>query len=609
MSGRKPTGADRLKEYVDGVLSGKQEVPVFVRRSVDLWQKSHDRWRCDWKAFNRVVGLIELMPRPEGSGRLELFPWQCYVLSWLTLFREHDTDKRATKEFFLAVPRKAGKSSLLGAYALTSLMEPVGNYQSPLILCFGINEETARMTYQKARNILIGDRNAYAEAPKVRGRKAHKSIVKAYGMKEGKLQIRCGKTNGTMKPLSAGAHSLQGFTAEMVIADEISQLPNTQGMDALRAGFAMAHSRQFIMTSTPDCLPWSAYDAELERAMRWLGMKPDGSDSDEGPDGSQDYAALIYAATEDDDHGDPKVWERTQPSYRHFISNMKTDYELEWSRAQSDSRAMHSFKTLKLCVPSRLAGSWITLDDWEGSPSPPPRPERKKGWWTFVGVDLSDVKDTTAICVLQVNPEEDRQRVWFEVHYPEGSLPASSKTNDGQRAHIENDALLWAEEGWLILHEGRSIDHARTAERMVELNKKLNPIRFVSDTYSALDEMKMHCTPQVREKFKTLGKSYTTFTSPVSAFSSWVNAGTAEIQKHPVATRHFRNAQLVQGKLGGVMLEKPTDSSTAKIDAMDALMCAVAAWLRSQDDRLLGSADAPHPGTDLKKPYGMRMVG
>lgn len=594
------TGMQRTESYVEGVADGNIPAPPFIVRSVERWKESADRWVCDEQAFNRIVRMIEDMPTPQGTKqKFTLWPWQCYFLSWMFLFHD-ETGRRAIRELFLAVPRKAGKSSMMAAAGLATIAEPCGDIHAPLLLCFGVTDEMARMTFDRARKIVSAD-SKYALERK------EKTFSSRYGFKETQEKIFCGSSHGLIRPLTSEARSLEGYEAEIIIADEISRMPTTQKLETLRSGFGAAHSPQMVMTSTPSDLPWSAYDSELERAMRWLQMKTDGSDSDDKYAPDPHYAAIVYAATEEDDPGDKRVWERTQPSY-HTIASQPIQYQQEWRRAQADLRALHSFKTHQLCIPARLAGQWITIEDWLGTDDPPEKAVRGKDWQTFIGVDLSDVQDMTSICTLQVNERTDEQRVWFEVHYPRGSLPSSLGAK-GEETYVENDALLWAEDGWLELHGGGVIDHARIAERLTKINTRLKPLTFISDQYSAMEEVKRHLAPPTRVKMRPYSKSLTRFTVPIATLTTWVRSGSISIQKHPVAERHLRNAVLAQGRHGGYILEKPAESSTAKIDAMDSLMCAIAGWVQSKDEKLLGTDDAPIPNVSKSLDYGMKAIG
>ena len=131
----------------------------------------------------------------------------------------------------------------------------------------------------------------------------------------------------------------------------------------------------------------------------------------------------------------------------------------------------------------------------------------------------------------------------------------------------------------------------------MELNGELSPLVIVSDTYSALDEVKRHVTPQTKAKIFTYPKSTRMHVPPILMLTTWVHGGTMAIQKHPVAERHLRNAHLIQSRAGGLMLEKVTPDSPDKIDCMDALLSAVGGWINSQKPENLGKDEAPHPAS------------
>lgn len=542
----------------------------------------HDIKHYDKDAVNRMGKLVEVMPCPEGAiKKFHLFDWQCFLLSWLVGFKEPD-GTRAIQECLVVVPRKAGKSSMLAAFALASMAEPVGGTAAPLALMVGVNDDTARITYEKACSIIHADTMH-------RRRDKTPRFSRHYGFKAMQNKIKCGKTRAEIKPLTTGARNLEGYTAEMIIIDEISRMPDTRAIETLRSGFGAAHSPQLLMTTTPSDLPFSAYDIELRRALKWLGLEVDGSEMDDEPLADDNYLGLIYAATTDENPGDKNVWEKVQPSYND-IAGMSRQYETGWRKAQADALSMHAFKTRQLCLPERLAGAWITVDDWKATEDPPQLPTREAEWITYIGIDLSDVRDLTAIVVLQIKKDGSKQRLWFECHVPRGSLPLNAEDNTKP---MRNDMTQWINDGWVRVHESETINHQLIAARLDELNVLLRPAIITSDQYNAVDDVKRFAMPSTSRKVRTFGKSVPRFTSPIATLTGWVSNKTIAIQKHPVAERHLKNAVLEQGKHGGYILTKPTQTSIDKIDTMDAMLTAIGGWLLTADEEIAGSDDAP----------------
>lgn len=570
----------RAQRYVDGALSGAIDVPVFIKRSCERWKAMRKTHTYDKRAVDYIGATIETMPCPEGViAKFNLFDWQCYLLSWLVGFKD-DNGARAVQECLVVVPRKAGKSSLLAAFALASCAEPAGGVRAPLTLMCGVNDDTAKITYEKAQKIIDADKAS----------KGGMKFSKAYGFSSFTKEIRCKKTGGTIEPKTFGAKSLEGFTPELVIVDEISRLPNMNGIETIRTGFGAAFSPQLLMTTTPSDLPFSAYDVELRHAMRWLGMEVDGSDSDDAALDDPNYLALIFAATTDDDPGDEDVWQRTQPSY-HDIAGMKREYTKGWRAAQADVIKMHAFKTRQLCVPARLSGAWITVEDWNATPVPPAKPQLENGWATYIGIDLSDVRDLSALAILQVCLDENinEQRLWFECFVPRSALPTSAE----DKADTTNQMVQWIDDGWITVHESETIDHALIAQRLDELMMTLRPVVITSDQFNAIDDVRRFAKPHTDRMIRPYQKSLTRFTPPIAQLTNWVANKTIAIQKNPVAEQHLKNAVLEQGKHGGYILTKPTQSSVDKIDVIDATLTAIGGWLQVFDEKKAGSDDAP----------------
>lgn len=565
------TASKRVLAYIKAVESGKQPAPQTIKQAIARWKYLKNKYVYKPGILDKVVSGIESLHCPEGNfGRFKLMDWQCFLMSILYSFWKPD-ERRVIKELLLVVPRKAGKSSLMGAIMAVEACEPTGNIKSPRIACLGANIETARHSFDKLLSILSHDEVSDG------GR-----MKRAYKLRATKNEVVSKITNARIFPVSLAARTLDGMTLSCAIIDEISACHNTEKIDVIRSGFGSAHSPLLVMTTTPGDLPTSAYDIESERAINFLN----------NPDDPQDhYFPLIWSAEKDDEADDPKTWYKAQPSLGQVVDE---DYYWEqWQAGKDNAKKKHNFLTRQLCMNVRLKGAWITSDMWDETPDPPTEPERSLCDTWHIGLDPSDLRDLTAITLLGYNSNENKAYCWFYPFYPKEQLPEMGEAIKTNTGGVDGRMHDWVRDGFVTITPGKTIDQQMVAEKLNELHKKFQPITIVSDGYFSLVEIKEHLTGTARAKIREASKTKKNFTEPIGVFSSWVQNKTLHIQKSPIARQHMLNVCVNEGFSGGMIIEKATPDSPHKIDIMDSLLNAVVSWQRSRDIKNLGKIDAP----------------
>jgi len=107
LCGRRPVGGDSCLRV------GKKA----CRRQIDDLKRQDFEYRYDEKKAARVCGFIEKLPHIKGKwakagGRIELQPWQVFILTTVFGWVSKETGLRRFKTVYLEMPRKNGKSSV-----------------------------------------------------------------------------------------------------------------------------------------------------------------------------------------------------------------------------------------------------------------------------------------------------------------------------------------------------------------------------------------------------------------------------------------------------------------------------------------------------------------
>lgn len=519
------------------------------------------------------------MALPEGARTtFKLQDWQCALLSWLFGFFDKE-GHRAISECNLIIPRKAGKSSIAAGFMLASLVEPMGDVVKPEILILGENLETTDIVFGKIRSILEGDSRSGGE------------FQKKFGVRHTKTRVFCKHNGGYIEKLSANARSLEGRTAAVVFADEISRMPTQQPLDVIRTG--LGHNRDALLftATTPSDLPTSAMEPTRDKTFNWL--------DDDTMLGST--MGLCYEAPMKAKHDDEKVWVQVQPSLDVIV--FRKWYREQAKLAEASEADLRAFETRLLCKPLSGGAIWvgqrdleelIVVEDKENAPLGPQ-------WIHYIGCDFSDVSDTTSMCLLSINERggshgEGIQEARWKIFYPRGDTQFEDESGNETNLHANKVHKMYgdaAARGHIEQVAGRTMNHKLVAQYLMDWILKYRPRGIVCDDFDVVHEVRSNLPQNFHKLFMRAGKSAAMQSAPAGALEGWIKRKTLSIDGNPVVLQHFRNTHVKEMPGGGFILTKVTPDSKYKIDSVDALVNAVAGFNLAMDPKYLGTAQQP----------------
>lgn len=580
--------AKRAEDYARGAAEGTLNVCEPVRQAYRKWFRYRDRYDYRPLRLNLVCHLMEMLSLPEGKrgARFNLLPWQCALLSWpFAFFTEPGPEGiRAIEEMNLIIPRKAGKSSLAAGMMLVELVSPTGEGdESHEVLILGTNIQTADIAFSKIRKILRGDQRSGSH------------FIDRFEIRWTQNKIECGVNGGVVEKISSGAKSLEGRMAVMVFADEIARLEDEQPIEVLRSGLGHNPNSFLFTATTPSDLPQSAMEPAREQTVEWL----------KNPNDLGGIVGINYEAPLDAPIHDERVWHSVQPGLGHTV-NLQF-YRNQAQRATYTEKAEYNFETRQLCKFLSGGAIWVSQRDleqlaacaWGLDAEGRDLVRVGPGWVHWIGVDMSDVKDTTSLCLLSINERTKEKEARWKIFFPTGErLEAEFEGDeDPVSVHAEKVHRRYAEavkRGEVIPCAGRAINHVMVADQLIDWVEKYKPFGMVCDHYDSLTEVRKHLPDSYELMWYRQPKSAAAQSGPARTIESWVRHRQVKFEKNEVVMQHFRNTRVVQQPGGGILLQKPTKDSVYKIDAVDALLNAVSGHDHSLDADKLGTKMRPY---------------
>lgn len=387
-----------------------------------------------------------------------LLDWQ-YEILWNVYGTVGERGYRQYRYAYLEVPKKNGKTSLIGGLALYHLVcDPPGGQ----IYCCAADKEQAKLVYKAACGMM-------EQEPEFEGLLKVLDSVK---------EIKNNLTGTVMKVLSAEAYTKHGINPTVVIFDELHAQPNRDLWDVMTfgAGAARKEPLWWVITTAGDdpdrgSIGWEQH--EYAKQIR------DGNIDDPS------WYVKIYGIPEDglDKNGnlidifDERIWHQANPSLGHTIDMEAVRQEALTARHQESSERMFRWLRLNQWIAVKRTG-WQPLTLWD----------KTVGTWElselvskrcYVGMDLSSTTDITAVCYL-FPPQEGFSdwRVIFDAWIPE----------ENRRERVRKDKVpydKWVKQKYLHTTSGNVVDYDFVEARILASDKQYDIQTLGTDKWNS----------------------------------------------------------------------------------------------------------------------------
>lgn len=454
-------------EYAEAIRDGRKIACVELKQAVDRFFRdleNPDYW-MDYKAPEFCIGVIEKTLCHQQGERLDgtplrgepflLEPWQKFIIYNLVGFKLAGTDVVRFHEALIYVPRKQGKTGMAAALAwsLSLLYRRSG---SKMYIA-----SAALMQSMETYNFLAYNIRRMGEDAKDGG-----SVRIIDNHNEHSLSADLGDGSLYIRALAANPDSQDSLNANVCVVDEIHALKQPKQYNLFKEAMKAYTNKLLIGISTAG----DNEQAFLGQRLKYCRKVLDGTVKDEqyflflccAPEGVKDGSV---------DFTDPKVHEMANPNYG--VTIRPEEILNDSLQAQNDPQQRKDFFAKSLNVYTNAMAAYFDIDEFRRSDS--------AHSWTldqlaklpidwYGGADLSKLHDLTAAALFG--------------HYKGVDIIITHAFFPVVAAHLKADQdniplFGWAEDGWLMLCNSPTVNHADVVAWFVDMRKRGFKIRQV----------------------------------------------------------------------------------------------------------------------------------
>ncbi|WP_374289585.1 terminase large subunit [Pseudomonas fluvialis] len=494
----------------------------------------HDQAKADRAAafFPRFLRHT----KGEWAGKpFALEPWQEQQIIRPLFGNMRPDGTRQYRTAFVAIPRKAGKSTTAAGIALYTLL--ADGEMGAEVYSAAADRDQARIVFEQARQMVEAH-------PALRDR------VKCY-----KNSFVVEATGSVYRVLSADAYSKHGLNASAIIFDELHAQPNRELWDVLTTSTGARNQPLTFAITTAGHDKHSICYEQWEYAEKVRdGLIDDPS-----------FLPCIFAAPTDADWRLPATWKAAHPGLGVSI---KDDYfETECARARSVPAYENTFRRLLLNQWTESDSRWLSSDAWMACAGELPD---LTGASCFAGLDLAATTDIAALVLAFPDGANTYVMPFFFV--PQEAVEARSR-----RDRVPYD--VWIRQGHMIATPGRVIDYDFIRQFINELGEKYHIKEIAFDRWNAAQ-----ISAQLEgDGFELVGfgQGFASMNAPTKELETRIIGTTLRHPDSPVLNWMAANVCVEMDAAGNLKPSKR--KSTEKIDGIVAAIMALGRAMVNQD--------------------------
>ncbi|MBY6242830.1 terminase large subunit [Methylosinus sp. Sm6] len=519
-----------------------------------------------WPQIFRLTNLqfagapFRLAPWQEIIVRM-LFGWRVPAQSYDPMTGERaPVEVRLFRRLLLWIPRKNGKTEFLAALALMFWYGdalPGGEGY-----CFAYNAKQAKIVFNKMRAMISRDKRL------------------ARDINQFALSLFNARAQAKFEVLTGTAEGKHGFAPYVVVGDEIHEWRDRDLADFLEGGMGPLLQPVQLYASTAGIKTQeTGYNLFLETKKILDGpINPPTAENDTG-EGIYDprTLAVLFAAEDEDDWRDEKTWAKVNPNIG--ISPTVEFLRGVYAKAKSNPRMESVFKRYHLNIYVDAAVKWLDMARWDAccddKKSWKTRAERLRGRACYGGIDLSSVKDLTALVWL-FPPLEPKEK--FEV-IAKFWCPADSIEQRSREDRVAYDR--WAKMGALTPTPGDMVDQNYVMHAILA-DAEMFDVKMIG--YDPMFATKLLADLQDEgfgaERLLKVRQGHLTLAEPTKMLEVEVLAGRFDHGGHPVLRWMAQNAHIRFDRNMNFVPDKKC--SRDKIDGIAATVNALTALLTAE---------------------------
>lgn len=545
-----------VRQYVRAIRAGTVTVSEPVRQVYErLDAEAADKacpYRFSAKLGDHAIRFIETFCRHyegEHAGQLvKLELWEKAFIQTLFGWVDKKTRLRRFREFFLLVARKNGKS-FLSACIMVYMLVADGEAGAQCV-SIATKYDQAAIVYKTARKIIEQDADLSA------------LVVPIIGGMEFKL------TNSTMKALASKSKTLDGLNLHYCSCDELHAQEDRNLYDVTKQGMKARKQPIFGTITTAGFAREGIYD-ELYEYARSVAM---------GTVADAHLLPVLYTLDDRAEWTDPDAWAKANPGLGTIKSRQQLADDVE--RAKHDPSCLPSLLVKDFNVQENASASWLPWAVLKNETVA--EADYLNHTYAIGGCDLSATTDLTCATLLIRRPEDPQFYVLQQYFLPKARV--EQVEHQGRK---EAPYRLWAQQGWLTLCDGATVDYNDVTEWFVSMVQERD-IRPLWVCYDAA--LSGYWVPQMTDmgfEMERIRQGPVTWTYPMKRMKGLFEDHRIVYQNNPILRWCLSNTAAKSSNQRGIDSIQPEKiTANRRIDGTVSLLNAMTGYYNHEDEFL-----------------------
>lgn len=545
-----------VRQYVRAIRAGTVTVSEPVRQVYErLDAEAADKacpYRFSAKLGAHAIRFIETFCRHyegEHAGQLvKLELWEKAFIQTLFGWVDKKTRLRRFREFFLLVARKNGKS-FLSACIMVYMLVADGEAGAQCV-SIATKYDQAAIVYKTARKIIEQDADLSA------------LVVPIIGGMEFKL------TNSTMKALASKSKTLDGLNLHYCSCDELHAQEDRNLYDVTKQGMKARKQPIFGTITTAGFAREGIYDDLFEYALSVA----------KGTVADAHLLPVLYTLDDRAEWTDPDAWAKANPGLGTIKSRQQLADDVE--RAKHDPSCLPSLLVKDFNVQENASASWLPWAVLKNETVA--EADYLNHTYAIGGCDLSATTDLTCATLLIRRPEDPQFYVLQQYFLPKARV--EQVEHQGRK---EAPYRLWAQQGWLTLCDGATVDYNDVTEWFVSMVQERD-IRPLWVCYDAA--LSGYWVPQMTDmgfEMERIRQGPVTWTYPMKRMKGLFEDHRIVYQNNPILRWCLSNTAAKSSNQRGIDSIQPEKiTANRRIDGTVSLLNAMTGYYNHEDEFL-----------------------
>ena len=545
-----------VRQYVRAIRAGTVTVPEPVRQVYErLDAEAADKacpYRFSAKLGDHAIRFIETFCRHyegEHAGQLvKLELWEKAFIQNLFGWVDKKNRLRRFREFFLLVARKNGKS-FLSACIMVYMLVADGEAGAQCV-SIATKYDQAAIVYKTARKIIEQDADLSA------------LVVPIIGGMEFKL------TNSTMKALASKSKTLDGLNLHYCSCDELHAQEDRNLYDVTKQGMKARKQPIFGTITTAGFAREGIYDELYEYALSVA----------KGTVADAHLLPVLYTLDDRSEWTNPDAWAKANPGLGTIKSRQQLADDVE--RAKHDPSCLPSLLVKDFNVQENAAASWLPWVVLKNETVA--EADYLNHTYAIGGCDLSATTDLTCATLLIRRPEDPQFYVLQQYFLPKARV--EQVEHQGRK---EAPYRLWAQQGWLTLCDGATVDYNDVTEWFVSMVQERD-IRPLWVCYDAA--LSGYWVPQMTDmgfEMERIRQGPVTWTYPMKRMKGLFEDHRIVYQNNPILRWCLSNTAAKSSNQRGIDSIQPEKiTANRRIDGTVSLLNAMTGYYNHEDEFL-----------------------